>query len=281
MERLCDLHTHSYYSDGTLSPKELIRAAEKAGLSAIALCDHNTVDGLREFLDAARGHEIIAIPGAEITTEHEGTELHLLALFLPENSFEKLENYLDAMNERKNKAYVLLEKRLCEAGYRVDLTAIMASTPNGHINRAHFAAELYKNGYVGSIKEAFDGILSEEAGFYRPAERLQTLDAIRFVTSLGALPVLAHPFLNLTENDLRHFLSLAVPAGLIGMETRYSAYDEKTAALASEIAREFSILESGGSDFHGTNKPDISLGSGKGTLMVPFSFSEALRKTCV
>ncbi len=277
MREFCDLHTHSVFSDGTCTPTELIEKGEKIGLSAIALTDHNTVAGLPEFLAAAKGKKIVPVPGVEISTDYNGTELHVLGLFLPEKAFGAVTEFVNAYNRRKEKSNEELISSLQAAGYRVDLAEIKAETPNGHVNRAHIAATLVKKGYIGSVQEGFSGLLSEKAGYYKPPKRQTAFETIAFLRSLGAVPVLAHPFLNLTAEELCEFLEEAKGYGLVGMETVYSRYSDETAKKAAEIALQYALKESGGSDYHGENKPDIDLGIGTGNLKIPSRFFEELR----
>ena len=275
----CDLHTHSTASDGTYTPTELIAAAESAGLYAVALCDHNTVAGLSEFYEAAKGRNICAIPGVEISTEYQGIELHVLGLFLPCAAWSEVTAFVEKMNERKQKSNRALVERLKTAGYRIDYDEIVGATPGGHINRAHIAAALCHGGYVPSVQQAFDTLLLAKHGFYVPPKRLDAFETIEFLRAAGAVPVLAHPFLSLDETTLRAFLGQAVSRGLVGMETQYSRYTEQTQKTAQTIAREFGLLESGGSDFHGQNKPDIALGAGLGDLRVSYELARRLSES--
>jgi predicted metal-dependent phosphoesterase TrpH len=278
--KYCDLHTHSVYSDGTYTPAELIREAEARNLAAIALTDHNTVAGLRPFLDAARDSAVEAIPGVEFSTEFRGTELHILALFLDESRFDEVTDLLEDFRRRKDQSNADLVARLNAAGYVLDYERIKAATPGGQVNRAHIAAELTAMGYTASNKEAFKTLLAPECGYYIPPARLDALEAVRFIRSLGAVSVWAHPFLTyLTEEEVFAFLEQAVPAGLVGMETIYSTYDEATTQTAKAMAARFGLKESGGSDFHGSIKPDIQMGIGKGALAVPCALAENLRLT--
>ncbi len=274
----CDLHTHSNRSDGTLTPTELVAAAKEAGLSAIALTDHNTVAGLEEFIKACEDACIEAVPGVEISTEYEGVELHILGLYIPENAFDEVENYVSRYNIRKEKSNRDLVARLNDAGYLIDYDEIAGATPDGHINRAHIAKALKDHGYVDSVKAAFSSLLKEGKGFYIPPERIGALDAVIFLKSVGAVPVWAHPFLQMDEDGARRFLAEAVPLGLVGMETRYSLYDAETEAAADRLVKEFNILPGGGSDFHGEVKPDIKLRVGKGNLHIPLTFARDLRR---
>lgn len=279
MSKKCDLHTHSIFSDGTYTPEEIIDSAINLGLSAVALCDHNTIDGLSDFLSAAAEKDIDAIAGTEFSVDYNGTELHLLALFIPKSQFSKVSDLMKEVNSRKEQSNIGLISALNKAGYNISFDTIKNSTPNGKFNRAHIAAELTKQGYTNSIKQAFDTLLSPDAGYYKEPKRLSFLDMISFIKSIGAVPVLAHPFLNLSEQELEALLPLAKENGLVGMECFYSLYDQETTEKALKIANDFGVLPSGGSDFHGDNKPDISLGIGKGNLCIPYDWAVELRRT--
>ena len=277
MRVICDLHVHSYYSDGTCSPAQLIDLAETAGLSAVALCDHNTVAGVEEFMVAAQGREVEAIPGIEFSTVYREKELHILALFVKPRYFAQITEMMTDFLRRKDESNEKLADALNRAGYIVDYHAIKAGTPNGQVNRAHIATALAQAGYVASRYEAFEQLLDPKHGFYTPPERLSSFDAIRYIKSIGATAVLAHPFLSLEEPMLREFLAEAKDCGLDAIEVEYARYDAETTALSAKIAEEFGLLPSGGSDFHGGNKPDISIGIGKGALAVPAKWVSPLR----
>ena len=274
---MIDLHTHSTYSDGTLSPTELVELAVETGLSAVALTDHNTTAGLPEFLRAAEGKPLRAIPGVEFSTDYNGGELHVLALFLPMDRCGEVEQLLKEMLQRKEQSNLDLVAALATAGIRLDYDAIRAASPSGIVNRAVIAGEMTRLGYCQSVPEAFEKWLSQKHGYFHPPRRLDVFEILGYIRSLGAVSVLAHPFLNLkSEADLRLFLQQAVPAGLQGMETCYSKFDEENTRLARKLAREYGLAESGGSDFHGENKPDIRIGVGRGDLAVPAEFLTAL-----
>ena len=278
MNKLCDLHTHSVFSDGTFTPAEIIDEAIRIGLSAVALCDHNTVDGLPEFLSAAEGKDIEAVAGAEFSVDLNGTELHLLGLFIPSSRFAEISEKMLEVNMRKEQSNLELIASLSRAGIHVDYESLKKSTPNGKINRAHIAGELVRLGYVSSRGEAFDTVLSPEAGHYKEPKRLGVFEMIDYLRSIGALPVLAHPYLKNDERGLiNDFLPRAASCGLVGMECYYSTYDDDTTHTALDTAKRLGLLPSGGSDFHGERKPDIQIGTGRGTLGVPTEFFEKLR----
>lgn len=277
MNKLCDLHTHSVFSDGTYTPAELINSAVDIGLSAVALCDHNTVDGLPDFLAAAQNKPVEGIAGAEFSTDFNGIELHLLGLFIPHTCFSQVSDLMETVNRRKEESNLALVDALAQAGYPLDYAAIKSKTPTGKINRAHIAAALTQAGYTPSNKAAFDTLLSPQAGYYREPKRLTVWEALDFVCSIGAVPVLAHPLLNLSVDELLSFLPRAKAKGLAGMECRYSTYSPEETRMSLQIAEVFSLKPSGGSDFHGSNKPDIRLGVGRGDLSIPGEWADALR----
>ena len=278
MEPVCDLHVHSVFSDGTLTPTQLVEAALRLGLSAVALCDHNAVAGLPEFLAAAEGTGLEAVPGIEISSDYLGGDIHVLGLFIEPQHYGEIIDLLEDFRKRKELSCIRLIEALGAAGYHLDYQDIKAKTPNGQVNRAHIAAALMEAGYTSSVKEGFKTLLAPQHGYYWPPKRISAYEAIRFIKSIGAVAVLAHPFLNLNEEELREFLPEAVASGLDGMETMYSKYSEEETALATAIADEFGLKKSGGSDFHGENKPDISMGCGKGNLCIPLKILESLKE---
>ena len=279
MKKLCDLHAHSVYSDGTSTPAELIALAKQAGLAAVALTDHNTVSGIPAFLTAAQDSGVIPVPGVEVSSDYLEDELHIVGLFRSLEHLSEVEEYVAAYLQRKEQSNVDLCRNLCAAGYEISYEKIKAATPDGTVNRALIAAELMRHGYVESIKAAFFTLLSKKGGYYHEPEKLQALEVIPKLIEFDAIPILAHPFLSLNEQKLREFLPLAKAAGLVGMETDYSTFTKEQTALAHALAEHYDLLPSGGSDYHGQNKPDISIGVGRGDLAVPFDYYQNLSRT--
>ncbi len=275
-----DLHAHSCYSDGSDTPKELIDKALSVGLSAIALTDHNTTAGLPEFLAYAKDKPIAAVAGCEFSTDYNGIELHILGLFIHPSQFDKVNELLEEYNKRKEESNQRLVSALVCKGYRLDYDVIASKTPNGHINRAHIASELVERGYFSSVRDTINNLLSPEQGLYIPPKRHTAFDILRFIRSIGAVSVLAHPFLNLNESELRQFLTDCKDIPLDAMETSYSLYDSVTQAIAENIADEFGLIHSGGSDYHGKTKPDTKLGSGRGNVAVTLQNFNALKFKC-
>lgn len=279
--KLCDLHTHSVFSDGTFAPEEIIDLAIETNLSAIALNDHNTVSGLNRFISYAKDKPIDIAPGIEFSTGYKDKELHILGLFVKPDSFDKITSYVRAADERKDKSNIDLAQKLTENGYKIDYAKIKCERPDGKVNRAHFAAELLRLGYVSSVSEAFSTILHKDYGWYNPPERISALETIELIRSLGSVPVWAHPLIHMSYEECDEFLPIAKEHGLVGIETVYSLYSDADAEFAEKMCDKYGLLKSGGSDFHGKNKPDIVLGIGKGNLKIPFDYFEKLREVSV
>ena len=278
MGQFCDLHTHSVYSDGTYTPAQLLEEAQQRGLSAIALTDHNTVAGLPDFLAAAEHYAVEAVPGVEFSTDYNGVELHILALYLKPDYFSQVMELMQQYHQRKDQSNIDLVHALNKAGFDISYEKIKSATPEGQVNRALIAAELLHKGYVESIQDAFKKLLNPKCGYYVPPLRSTPQQILGTIRDLGAVSVLAHPYLNLKQDQLNQFLQQAVTWGLQSMEVLYSTYDELTTAAALETADAFSLLHSGGSDFHGENKPDIQLGVGRGALQIPAAFAQNIKE---
>ena len=270
MDKFCDLHIHSVFSDGTCKPEEIIDEALKMGLSAVALTDHNTVDGLYDFTSYASDKNIDIAPGVEFSTDYNGVELHILGLFMKQKYFSQVTELMEKLHLEKEKSNIRLIESLRREGIILDYDEMKKLTPKGMINRAHVAEQMMKKGYTSSIKEGFEKYLGVSCGHYKIPKRLTASYTIDFIHSVGAVSVLAHPFLSLNEEGVLRFLNSPDSKGLNGMECYYSTNDDETTAKSLRIAERFSLIPSGGSDFHGERKPDITLGTGKGNLKIPY-----------
>ncbi|MBO4326362.1 MAG: PHP domain-containing protein [Clostridia bacterium] len=279
--KICDMHTHSNYSDGSLSPAGLVKRAQERGISALALTDHNTSKGLRDFMDAGEASGLITVPGCEFSTDYEidgvKKELHIVGLFFPEENWPMIEDHVDIMRLAKESSNRRMIKALRADGYDVTFEEAARLTDAETFNRAHVARVLVAKGQIGSVKEAFATILKEGNGYYTPAGRLGAIATVRFIKLYGGAAVLAHPFLNLRYDELELFLPHAKANGLDAIETMYSEFSDEMTNSANELADRFGLLRSGGSDFHGEAKPHIELGTGTGALAVPFEVYETLR----
>ena len=280
MRKYCDLHTHSYFSDGTISPTQLVKLAEENCLASVVLCDHNTVAGLDEFMKAGEGKEVVTVPGVEFSTDYGDIELHIIGMFIDKKYYEDITNRMQKVQDAKEKSNINLIKRLSDAGYDISYEKIKNSTYTGKINRAHVAAELVNKGYASSVSDAFERFLKRSVGYYIPPKRPDSFETIKYIKSIGGLSVLAHPFLNLkTEVEIRTFVTKAKEYGLDGIEVVYSLFSKEETCIMMNIARDYDLIFSGGSDYHGANKPHIQIGIGKGNLSIPNEFYIALKSS--
>ena len=273
MAQFCDLHTHSVFSDGTCTPAEIIEAAVAQGLKAVALTDHDSVDGLPDFLAAAEGKPIEAVAGAEFAVIHEGTELHLLALYIPATGFAPIARLMEQVHARREQCVHDLVDSLNRSGFQLDFERIKAEA-SGQVTRAHVALAIENTGRMTS-EEAFLTLMRPGNGHYTSPERLPFLQVLELILQVGAVPVLAHPFINMTREQLENFLPWAKEKGLIGLECIYSGFDAETSALAFEMAQRFDLLPSGGSDFHGHIRKEAPLGNGE--RPIPYAFAQKLK----
>ena len=280
MQDLIDLHTHSTASDGSESPAEIIRRAKEKGLRCIALTDHDTVSGLREFLAAAQKENLDAIPGVELSTLMFSKELHIVGLFINPETPELLE-LLERMRkgrETRNREMIL---KLTAAGFDVSYDELLREAGGESVGRPHIAAMLIRKGYFKTTQDAFDQYLKRGCRCYVPRTLPEPAEAIRTIHAAGGLAIWAHPVSGQSgeRGFARKMLRKLIPAGLDGVEVRYSMFSEHQTSMMNELAEAEGILKSGGSDFHGTHQPTIDLGCGCGNLAVPFEYLEKMRET--
>ena len=280
-EKYCDLHLHSYYSDGTCSPKYLVEKAVELGLSAIALNDHNTVKGLEEFLAEAEKQGVEAIAGIEFSVNYRGKELHLLAFGVDKKYFAEIEEEMNGYLEIRDKTNREMVEALRSDGYLIEYDDVLRISGTGYINRSHICKALVEKGYLSSVREGFNTLMSKSGPYFRSRKFPGVFDMIDYIRGIGAVSILAHPFLQFNEEELREFLTEAKEHGLCGMETVYTEFSDEQVALAKAIVKEFDLIESGGSDFHGSTKPDVAFGVGFGNLRVPASFADIIKERII
>ncbi len=278
-----DLHVHSTISDGTLTPSEVVRLAADSNLSAIALTDHDTVRGVAEALAAAEDLKkeekfVRVIPGVEISAEYMGRDIHILGLFIDPDSKELNEALDQALSGRDRRNEKMVEN-LRNAGIDITLEALTFGTPDTVITRAHFARYLINNGYAKNNDDAFKRYLSHDTPYYVPRTQMTPEAALSLILSAGGLPILAHPLLyKLSLDELDTLIARLKSAGLIGIETIYSANTGFDEGIVRRYINKYDLLMTGGSDFHGSNKPHIMLGTGKGNLKIPETLLTALEE---
>ncbi len=277
-KKICDLHIHSVFSDGTFTPAEIINSAIQKNISAIALTDHNTVSGLPDFFAAAENTDINAVGGTEFTTDYKGMEFHLLGLFFESEKLPAINEYLDMRNAAKDAVNKAIIEKMRADGFDISYEEFRRDCPLSNRNRANIGALLVKKGYVHDVHEAFEKYLHEKSKYFVPSPRFDFFDTIKRIHAWGGVAVWAHPAYSTDIDTVEKILPVAVQVGLDGAEAYYSCYAPQIQAKMLKLCSACDILPSGGSDFHGANKPDIAIGCGKGELAVPYSCYEALRE---
>ncbi len=272
-----DLHSHSTASDGTLAPAEVARLAQRAGLSGWALTDHDTIGGVAEAAAESAVLGIDFLPGIEISAEypHPGT-MHILGYGIDPQSptLHDLTSQLLAGRDNRNPKIV---KRLQELNVAITMEEVENEAGGTVVGRPHIAAILHRKGYVSSIKEAFNKYLAPGGSAYFDKERLSPRRALEMIIDSGGIPILAHPVqLRCGDDDqCEKVVRELIDMGLQGVEVMHSDHTPDLVAKYTAMADRFGLLKSGGSDFHGTNKKDIELGSARGQR-VPREFLDAL-----
>ncbi|MDD7402682.1 MAG: PHP domain-containing protein [Butyribacter sp.] len=274
-----DLHVHSAFSDGTFSPEEIIDLAIKKGLSAFALTDHDTVSGIDAALQYAQqiNAPLQVIPGIEISAEHHKKEIHIVGLYINHHDTHFIRE-IEVFAERRLHRNEEMAARFQKAGIPMTIEDLQEGNPDTIITRAHFARYLISHHVVKDAKEAFSDYLGEDSPFYVPRARIAATEAICLILQNGGIPVLAHPIhYHMTESDLRKMIAEFKENGLVGIEVKYSNHTTQDEVFVRRLSQEFQLLPSGGSDFHGGNKPDIDLGTGRGNLTIPYEYLEQFR----
>lgn len=282
---MIDLHVHSTRSDGTYTPTELVDYAIEKGLSAFALTDHDCVDGLDEAIEYAeelRAKGVKApdvIPAIEVSTDYEGTEVHVVGLYIDYKSAPFQKYITDFVNSREMRNRKMCEK-FTENGMPMSYEELCELSPNSAvITRAHFARYLFEHGYVTSMKEAFDRYIGNGKPYYVPREKVTPEKAIELILAADGIPVLAHPMLYAISKDrLDTLVGELKEAGLCAIEGIYSTYTPADERFVRELANKYHLLLSGGSDFHGANKVGIDLGVGYGKLYIHDSILKDIKK---
>ncbi|MBM4284514.1 MAG: PHP domain-containing protein [Deltaproteobacteria bacterium] len=258
---LIDLHTHSTASDGSLTPAAVVRLARERGLAAIALTDHDTIDGLPEAIRAGVEEGVEVVPGVEISARHPGGSMHILGLLVDYDD-GLLDRRLAVLKQARRDRNPQIVAKLNSLGIPVSLDEVEAVSGGGQVGRPHIARALLERGAVRSIQEAFDLFLSNRGRAYVGKFRFPPPEAIAMIRESGGVPVLSHPF-TLNVHSVRELRTLLVDLkrmGLAGLEVFYPEHGPDLEGLYRELAKELDLLITGGSDFHGDNKPEVELG---------------------
>jgi len=278
-----DLHVHSNVSDGTYTPTEVVQLAKEAGLAAFALTDHDTTAGVQEALDAAQQLTDLelpleVIPGVEISVGYKDRDIHMLGLMIDHKN-EELVRVLDKVQDERVQRNVKMVKNLADAGIDISIEKLTAQEKEGTVlTRAHFARYLALHGYAKDIREAFSKYLEIDGAYYVHREYITPEHAIRLIRDAGGIPILAHPLLyKLPEEELEALVKRLAEHGLGGVEAIYSSNTPEDERYVRRLAEKYNLMISGGTDFHGTNKPHLRIGTGHGDMQIPYEILEKLR----
>ena len=275
MKRI-DLHTHSLCSDGAQVPADVVRTAAEAGLSAIALSDHDCIDGVQEAMDAGKALGVEVIPAVELSAQSD-TELHILGYFIDIHN-KKLQDMMAYALQVRDERQVEVCRKLNEQGFDITMDELREEANGKVLCRAHFAKIMVRKGYAESVKDAFNRYLSVGCYAYSNRQALTGPEAVSLIHEAGGIAVAAHLHLiKMPDAELKEYLKSLIPYGLDGIEGYYTDYTPDMERRYRAMAEELGLVISGGTDYHGANKPHIAIGKGKGELEIPYSVLEGLR----
>lgn len=276
-QQYIDLHTHTTASDGSMTPEELVRHAFYKGLAAVAVTDHDTLNGVEEALEEGKRLGIEVIAGVEISVSFT-PEMHLLGYFFHGN-YSSILKTLEELREKREQRNPRIVNKLNELGFDITMSEVNSLAAGGIIGRPHIARAMIDKGYVASIEEAFDKYLASGRPAYFKKDKLTPAEGISEITRAGGVPALAHPiYLQLSTGRLDNLLEQLAGMGLKGIEAYYTENTAEQTAELLQLAQKHKLVVTGGSDFHGGFKPDIEIGSGRGSLKVPYGLLSELKQ---
>ncbi len=277
MEKYIDLHTHSNKSDGSMTPTELVFHAKEAGLSAIALTDHDNIDGVSEALQAGEEIGIEVVPGIELSAKSQ-TETHILGYYVDIKN-EEFNRKLEGIKKQRIQRNYDTERLLKENGFDVSIDEAAAFAGGVLLGRAHFAKVMVQKGYAESVKDAFDRYLANGRPCYSKLQNHTAAECVKIINDAGGVAFVAHLHLmRKDDEELWEFLKELKNAGLCGIEGYYTDYTEDMQEKYQAMAKELGLIISGGTDFHAEMKPHISIGTGLGNLKIPYEVLEKIKE---
>ena len=266
--KYADLHVHTNESDGTSSPEKLVKEAARAGLYAVGIVDHDTVSALVPAMAAAKASGVEIVPGIELTAQYEGQEIHILGYYIDYRNEQLLEKLLLVRQDRVERV-IKIVNNLKEMGVHLDAQAVFDISGNATVGRMHVARALVKEGLVGSTGEAFQRYIGDKSPAYVLGFKFSPAEAIKLIRECGGVAVLAHPYIIHNDSLIPQF----VKDGLMGLEAYYPEHSQSMINFYLGLAKELDLLVTGGSDFHGSAKPDVKLGK----MKIPWELVEKLK----
>jgi len=267
--KYADLHVHTLQSDGTYTPERLIKEAAERDLSAIAITDHDTVGAIPQALIEARNTELEVIAGIELTAQHENKEIHILGYFINYQDQELLEKLELLQKNRIERVYKIIEN-LEKLGVELKAEDVFEISGKSTVGRMHIARALVKEGWVGSFSEAFRKYIGDNSPAYVLGFRLSVQEAIKIINDAKGVAILAHPYILHNDDLIKEFTGY----GLQGLEVYYPEHSQSMVNFYLNLAKELNLLVTGGTDFHGSAKPEIKLGM----IKIPMELVEKIRQ---
>ena len=275
---MIDLHIHSTCSDGTFTPEESIQKVISKNLYGFSLTDHDTMDAIPVILSMDLPENLKFIPGIEISCDALGREIHILGYGI-DHTNKQLNQTLTNLRNKRFKRNLDMIHLFQKDGYPITLEKLQNGDPHTVITRAHFAKVLIKERIASSMDQAFSKYLGEKCKYYVPKPFFDPKDCLNLIINAGGIPILAHPFLYKFSNaDTKQLICDLKQYGLAGIEVYHSSQHLGQITKLRQWQKEYGLLASGGSDFHGSNKPDIEIGTGRGSLFVPDHLLDELLK---
>ena len=275
---MIDLHSHTYESDGTLSPAQLIAEAVESGVRILAITDHDTFKGHDQAVDAAHAAGVELICGIELSTKLHGRSVHLLGYFLSHEKLAAFRDWVVELQQDRRERNIHLAEKLRELGFDITLEEAEARG-RGMTGRPHFAQVMVSKGYVRDLRQAFDEYLDESAKAYVFRREPQFAESVEKIRSAGGIASLAHPIR--VNEDVPAIMPELCESGLNAIEAYHSDHTPEDTAMYLELARRYDLLVTGGSDYHGTVKPGVKLGTGDGNLKIPEDLVDNLKAAAV
>ena len=251
--------------------------AHRLRLKALALTDHDTTAGILPAFSAAKAGGPELIPGIEMSCLYQGKDIHIVGLFI-DPAHPSLLSVLQVYQASRKRRNRMMAQKLTRAGFPVTAEALAAMFPGAVLTRAHFARYMLSHGWISQIDEAFQKYIGDGGPCYVEKAYIAPEESLRVIREAGGISILAHPLLyHMSENELEKMICFLKSLGLEGIEAMYSTYTDADQLYVLKLASRFGLLKSGGSDFHGTNKPSIALGTGCGRLCVPDAYLESMK----
>lgn len=277
MTRMIDLHVHTTASDGTFTPSDVVLLAKKAGLAAMAITDHDTLNGIDEAVSKAKEEKFELVPGIEISVG-DTENIHIIGLYI-DNKNKGLVDIVNTMKRYRFERNHELISNLQKEGFDITYEKVCKLMNTDNVGRLHIANYMQKNGMTNDYRKIFKKHLIPGTKTYVPMKNVSEEDGIQAILKCGGIPILAHiNYLKQNEIETEKTVKRLMRYGLKGIEVFYSGYDKNTEKLAHAICEKNNLIKSGGTDFHGARRPGVYLGTGRGNMCVPYEFLVDIKK---